>query len=93
MLPPDERIFAWGLRNPWRLYVDPETDLLWVGDVGEVMQEEITVGGKGAHHGWPFREGTVDHGELGGLDDCTDVVPSSACVAPQHVYGRDTAYP
>ena len=89
MFPPDERIYAWGLRNPWRIYIDPATDLLWIGDVGEVTQEEITVGGKGVHHGWPFREGTVDHGELDGLGGCADVVPSTTCVAPQHGYPRD----
>ena len=88
MLPPDKRIYAWGLRNPWRLWIDPKTDLLWIGYVGEITQEEITVGGKGAHHGWPFFEGTKDHGELGGLDDCMDVVPASACVPAQHGYPR-----
>jgi len=89
MLPPDERIYAWGLRNPWRFWIDPETDLLWIGDVGEVTQEEITVGGKGVHHGWPFYEGTAEHGTLGGLDGCMDVVPASECVGPAHGYPRE----
>ncbi len=88
MYPPDRRIYAWGLRNPWRFWIDPATDLLWIGDVGEVDEEEITVGGKGVHHGWPFNEGNVAHGSLGGLDDCMDVVPPGACVAPQHGYPR-----
>ena len=88
MMPPDKRIYAWGLRNPWRFWIDPKTDLLWIGDVGELTQEEITVGGKGAHHGWPFNEGTHKHGALGGLADCKAVTPSSACVAPQHGYPR-----
>jgi glucose/arabinose dehydrogenase len=88
MFPPDERIYAWGLRNPWRFWIDPATDLLWIGDVGEVDEEEITVGGKGAHHGWPFHEGNVTHGDLGGLTDCMNVVPASECVAPQHGYPR-----
>ena len=61
MLPPDKRIYAWGFRNPWRFWIDPETDLLWIGDVGETTQEEITVGGLGANHGWPFNEGTRDY--------------------------------
>jgi glucose/arabinose dehydrogenase len=87
-LPPDKRIYAWGLRNPWRFWIDPATDLLWIGDVGEVSQEEITVGGKGAHHGWPFYEGNLEHGELGGIDGCMQVEPAGACVAPQHAYGR-----
>jgi glucose/arabinose dehydrogenase len=88
MFAPDARIYTWGLRNPWRFWIDPATDLLWIGDVGEVDEEEITVGGKGVHHGWPFHEGNVAHGDLGGLSDCMQVVPASACVAPQHGYGR-----
>lgn len=88
MMPPDKRIYAWGLRNPWRLWIDPQTDLLWIGDVGEVTQEEITVGGKGAHHGYPFFEGTLEHGALGGLDGCMDVVPPTPCTPPQHGYPR-----
>lgn len=88
MFPPDRRIYAWGLRNPWRFWIDPETDLLWIGDVGEVSEEEITVGGKGAHHGWPFREGNVVHGAIGGIADCMQVVPATPCLAPQHGYDR-----
>jgi glucose/arabinose dehydrogenase len=88
MLAPDPRIYTWGLRNPWRFWIDPETDLLWIGDVGEITQEEITVGGKGAHHGWPFFEGAVSHGALGGVDGCAQVAPSTPCTPPQHAYGR-----
>src|SRR5262245_65077457 len=29
-------IFAWGFRNPFRLWVDPLTGRVWVGDVGEI---------------------------------------------------------
>ena len=54
---PREAIYAWGFRNPWRLWVDPMTSKLWVGDVGEVSYEEITVVQPGRHHGWPWREG------------------------------------
>jgi MYXO-CTERM domain-containing protein len=89
MFPPDRRIYAWGLRNPWRLWVDPDTGLLWIGDVGETTQEEITVGGKGANHGWPFHEGTTKFGALGGLADCSQMTPASACTAPQDVYTHE----
>jgi glucose/arabinose dehydrogenase len=51
---PDKRIYAWGTRNAWRFWVDPMTDLLWVGNVGEVTRESIYVGGKGSNFGWPF---------------------------------------
>ena len=88
LLPPDERIYAWGLRNPWRFDIDPVTGLLWIGDVGEVTEEEITVGGKGAHHGWPFFEGTVEFGALGGVADCMQTQPPTPCTPPVHAYPR-----
>lgn len=56
---PRTEIFAWGIRNPWRIWADPQTNYVWVGDVGENNWEEINViteGGK--HFGWPFREGS-----------------------------------
>jgi glucose/arabinose dehydrogenase len=86
MDPPDRRIFAWGLRNPWRFWIDPDTSLLWIGDVGEEAQEEITVGGKGANHGWPFNEGTIKYSGFGGVTDCRQMVPPTDCVAPQVTY-------
>jgi glucose/arabinose dehydrogenase len=55
--PPRPEIFAWGFRNPFRLWADPRTGLLWVGDVGEISYEEIDVVQPGRHHGWPWREG------------------------------------
>lgn len=54
---PRPDVWAWGFRNPWRFAFDPRTGLLWVGDVGEVTYEEITVARPGRHHGWPWREG------------------------------------
>jgi MYXO-CTERM domain-containing protein len=90
MAPPDKRIWAWGFRNPWRFWIDPQTDLMWVGDVGETTQEEITVGGKGTNHGWPFAEGTMKYSApLGGLSDCTMMTPNTACTPPVHAYPRN----
>src|SRR5690606_26887980 len=40
---PRTEIWAWGLRNPWRIWADPKTGNLWVGDVGEITYEEINV--------------------------------------------------
>ncbi|MCW5892419.1 MAG: PQQ-dependent sugar dehydrogenase [bacterium] len=59
--PPREDVWAWGFRNPFRLWVDPRTGLVWVGDVGEVAYEEITIAQAGRHHGWPWREGGRGH--------------------------------
>ena len=88
LLPPDHRIYAWGLRNPWRFWIDPRTDLLWIGDVGEGAQEEVSVGGKGVNHGWPFEEGTQKYAGLGGLTSCMEMTPSTPCTAPQTTYNH-----
>jgi glucose/arabinose dehydrogenase len=53
---PRTEVFAWGFRNPWRLWADPRTGKIWVGDVGEITYEEIDVVEPGRHHGWPWRE-------------------------------------
>ena len=59
---PDE-IWAYGLRNPWRMTFDPETDLLWIGDVGQSYRDEInvvnTMTGAGTNFGWSTMEGTA----------------------------------
>jgi glucose/arabinose dehydrogenase len=76
---PRPDIWAWGFRNPWRFTFDPVTDLLWVGDVGEVTWEEITVVERGRHHGWPWREGA--HGWP--REKCREIVPDAGdCVDP-----------
>lgn len=53
---PRTAIWAWGFRNPFRIWVDPQTGRLWVGDVGEISYEEVDVAEAGRHHGWPWRE-------------------------------------
>lgn len=52
-------IWAYGLRNPWRMAFDSETGKLWVGDVGQLGYEEISIPTAGANLGWPFMEGAV----------------------------------
>lgn len=52
---------ASGLRNPWRMALDRETDSLWIADVGEASMEEVDVlplDGRHMDFGWPAFEGT-----------------------------------
>jgi glucose/arabinose dehydrogenase len=57
-------VWAYGVRNPWRFAFDPETDDLWIGDVGQNQFEEIDLlpaaegGGKGVNLGWDQMEAT-----------------------------------
>lgn len=50
-------IFAYGLRNPWKMSFHPTTGLLWVADVGQSGFEEIDIVESGRNYGWRIMEG------------------------------------
>lgn len=94
MAKPDERIFAWGTRNPFRIWNDPSDGKLWIGDVGETTKEEISIVPKGAHMGYPFWEGTKDwtaqqagFGAMG----CMGTSPAVACTPALFDYDTDSS--
>ncbi|MHC4408105.1 MAG: PQQ-dependent sugar dehydrogenase [Planctomycetota bacterium] len=78
---PTDFVWAYGLRNPWRMSFDRETDDLWAGDVGQGEREEIDIIVKGANYGWRIFEGNSEYSNPQNL-------PASNFAAPVVDYPR-----
>ena len=59
--PNRDAIWAYGLRNPFRMSIDSVTGKMYIGDVGgndaSTAIEEVNIGISGANYGWPQCEG------------------------------------
>ena len=73
-------VWAWGLRNVWRMSFDRGTGALWAGDVGQDAWEEVNLIRGGENYGWRTAEGNTCFREDCNLTNYT---------APVHVYGHD----
>lgn len=87
-------MFAWGLRNPWRMAIDPATGDVYIGDVGEAWYEEIDyvpAGQRGLDFGWAVLEGpdcfTLDPAGNAGCSD------TSMLTAPLWADDRRAGHP
>jgi glucose/arabinose dehydrogenase len=81
---PDARpeIWAYGLRNVWRMAFDRKTGKLWAADVGQNLWEEINILTAGGNYGWNLREGLHPFGAKG-------TGPRKDLIDPIWVYHHD----
>ncbi len=56
--PGADEIWAYGLRNPYRMSFDPLTGDLWTADTGQNEIEEVDKVVAGGNYGWHLKEGT-----------------------------------
>lgn len=74
-----DEIYAYGLRNPFRMQFDSLTGELYLGDVGGTIYEEVNKIARGENYGWPHFEGLHQH---------SAPPPGSLLTPPLAQYGR-----
>ena len=86
----DERIWALGLRNPYRFSFDRSTGDLWIADVGQNAVEEIDLqpssSAGGENYGWDCYEGSQSF-------EATSCPPAGTLTFPVMEYGHDLGLP
>lgn len=78
-----DEVWLYGVRNPWRFWIDPVDRVIVVGDVGQFAWEEVTVvplDVGGLDLGWPIIEAEHCYAE----DDCDP----AGMVLPDLSYGH-----
>jgi len=93
-------IWAYGLRNPWRIAFDPLTGDLYIGDVGQGSMEEVDFQPAGApggeNYGWNVREGTLAYSGPAAanmIDPVAEYDHSQGCSITGGVVIRDSRLP
>jgi len=91
----DDRIIAYGMRNPFRFTVKPGTDQIWIGDVGWNTWEEIDKLADAndsvvEDFGWPCFEGTPQEPDYDVLDlnVCENLYGGGGATAPFWPYNH-----
>jgi glucose/arabinose dehydrogenase len=67
------KVWAYGLRNPWRFGIKPGTNTPYITDVGYSTWEEVNVATPGRNFGWPCYEGAAKQPDYSTLDGCQDM--------------------
>jgi glucose/arabinose dehydrogenase len=74
-----KEIWAYGLRNPWRISFDAQTGDLFIGDVGQGTREEIDFqpagSSGGENYGWHVMEGSLCFNPSSGCNTTGKVLP------------------
>lgn len=78
-------VYAYGLRNAWRMSFDTVTGELWAADVGQNRLEEVNRIVAGGNYGWNAKEGSDCYQ---GHPDCTDPSLIDPVAEYNHQQGR-----
>lgn len=73
-------IWAYGFRNPWKFSFDRNTSIMYAGDVGQNLYEEVDIVEIGKNYGWRAMEGNHVYDEGLKLENI---------VKPIHEYPRN----
>lgn len=85
------KVWSYGLRNPYRFSLRPETGLPYLGDVGWNAWEELNVARPGSNLGWPCYEGPERQPGYEPKPVCQELyaLGASAVTMPLYFWGRD----
>ncbi len=94
-------IWAYGLRNPWRFWIDASSGSLYLGDAGNAQREEVDLASTqrpGLNFGWPCFEGTLPFDVTRTCDGATPPLLDYArtgvdCAVIGGVVARDSRIP
>jgi glucose/arabinose dehydrogenase len=86
------KVWAYGLRNPFRFGLSPADGTPYVGDVGWETFEEIDVAAAGANLGWPCYEGNARQPKYARMAACRSLYArgGSATTRPLVAWSRGT---
>jgi glucose/arabinose dehydrogenase len=71
-------VWAYGLRNPWRIAFDPVDDILYIADVGQNSREEVnavSASSSPVNYGWSTMEASACYNPSSGCDQTGLTLP------------------